>query len=138
MSCFTAFKHLVAQDRVRHFDLGQFQPEPHSQTRCGSLSVNFGNTCAGHFGKDHFPCDHPECLETKFVVFATEQELRKHRMEQHRGEMVEGLSRAERRAALTIPINVNVRRGMGPPVTACKSCMSYISMTSGTTGIQTQ
>ena len=43
------------------------------------------------------------------MVFATEQELRKHRMEQHRGEMVEGLSRAERRAALTIPINVNVR-----------------------------
>ncbi len=64
---------------------------------------------AGHFGKEHFPCDHPECLETKFVVFASEQELRKHRMEQHRGELVDGLSRAERRAALTIPINVNVR-----------------------------
>jgi len=43
------------------------------------------------------------------VVFASEQELRKHRMEQHRGDMVEGLSRSERRAALTIPINVNVR-----------------------------
>ena len=66
-------------------------------------------SCAGHFGKEHFPCDHPECQETKFVVFATEQELRKHRMEQHRGDVVEGLSRAERRAALTIPISVNVR-----------------------------
>ncbi len=43
------------------------------------------------------------------MVFASEQELRKHRMEQHRGDMVEGLSRSERRAALTIPINVNVR-----------------------------
>ena len=59
-------------------------------------------------------------MEAKFVVFGTEQELRKHKMSEHKAELVEGLSRHERRAALTIPINLNV-----PPLScpiACSHC----------------
>jgi hypothetical protein len=33
---------------------------------------------ADHFQRDHFPCPHPACLEKKFVVFTSQQELKQH------------------------------------------------------------
>lgn len=59
---------------------------------------------AGHFRNEHFACDHPHCLEARFVVFANEQELKQHRLREHN----EQLSRNERRAALQIPVNLTV------------------------------
>ena len=61
---------------------------------------------ADHFSHQHHPCEHSVCLERKFVVFQTEQELRQHCAREHGGNM----SRAEKRQALTIPINVQVSR----------------------------
>ncbi|TPX39597.1 hypothetical protein SeMB42_g06312 [Synchytrium endobioticum] len=37
-----------------------------------------------HFQGDHFPCNEPECLEQKFVVFASDLDLKAHQMEDHR------------------------------------------------------
>ena len=59
---------------------------------------------ADHFRQEHFACGHQTCLERKFVVFASEQELRNHQGKEHGGTM----SRAERRQALTVPINFQV------------------------------
>ena len=59
---------------------------------------------AGHFRNEHFACDHPHCLEARFVVFSNEQELKQHRLREHN----EQLSRNERRAALQIPVNLTV------------------------------
>jgi hypothetical protein len=49
----------------------------------------------GHFQADHHPCPHPSCLERKFVVFAEEQDLRRHFATEHGSEM--NMSRAQRR-----------------------------------------
>ena len=62
---------------------------------------------AEHFRHEHFLCGHPSCLEKKFVVFPSEQELKQHNAREHSGSM----SRAERRQALTIPIDVQVSAG---------------------------
>ena len=35
-------------------------------------------TFADHFASDHHLCPHPDCMEKKFVVFPTEQELKTH------------------------------------------------------------
>ncbi len=59
---------------------------------------------AGHFRNEHFACDHPHCLEARFVVFSNEQELKQHRLREHN----EQLSRNERRAALQIAVNLTV------------------------------
>lgn len=114
-----------------------------------------------HFSQQHFPCQHPSCLEKKFVVFASVQvssgpctegglskpaliasmslmvrekdvqpcsrvpwtlpcnatcsfksplssvqELRQHTVKEH-GEM---LGKAERRAAMVVPVSFSVRR----------------------------
>ncbi|KAK9820561.1 hypothetical protein WJX72_011657 [[Myrmecia] bisecta] len=60
-----------------------------------------------HFRHEHYQCEHPECLEQKFVVFASEQDLKQHNAREHGGNM----SRSERRQALTIPVNFQYRRG---------------------------
>ena len=49
-------------------------------------------------------CDHPVCMERKFVVFLTEAELKQHAAREHAGNM----TRHERRQALTIPVNLQV------------------------------
>ena len=36
-----------------------------------------------HFGRDHFMCTQPKCLETKFVVFESLIDLKGHEMEAH-------------------------------------------------------
>ncbi len=59
----------------------------------------------GHFRSEHYACDHPKCVEARFVAFATEQDLKQHRLREHN----EQLSRNERRAAMQIPVNLNVR-----------------------------
>jgi hypothetical protein len=62
---------------------------------------------AEHFRADHHPCPHPDCLERKFVVFAAEAELKRHFASEHGGDM----SRAQRRQALTVPIQLQVDLG---------------------------
>ena len=57
-----------------------------------------------HFRREHFLCGHSQCLEQKFVVFASEQELKQHNAREHAGTM----TRAERRQAMTIPIDIQV------------------------------
>eukprot|EP00884_Botryococcus_braunii_P010308 jgi/Botrbrau1/19279/Bobra.0073s0026.2 len=61
----------------------------------------------GHFRADHHLCEHPNCRDARFIVFAAEAELRHHNAMSHGGNM----SRAEKRQALTIPIAVSYRRG---------------------------
>ena len=68
--------------------------------------------CADHFRHEHYLCNHQTCLDRKFIVFMTEQELKQHAAREHGGDM----SKAERRQALTIPINFQV----------CPSCAHKI------------
>lgn len=60
--------------------------------------------CAEHFRHEHYLCEDHGCLEKKFVVFPSEQEIKQHAAREHGGNM----SRAEKRQALTIPINFQV------------------------------
>jgi hypothetical protein len=75
------------------------------QTSVVPLCNRSASCRAGHFRNEHFACDHPHCLEARFVVFSNEQELKQHRLREHN----EQLSRNERRAALQIPVNLTVR-----------------------------
>lgn len=50
-------------------------------------------------------CEHPDCLEQKTGVFATEQELKTHTARVHGRDM----SKAEKKQALTLPVAFNVR-----------------------------
>lgn len=68
-----------------------------------------------HFRKEHHLCGQKECLEKGFVVFASEQELKTHTVKEHS----QNLSKAEKKAALTLPMHVNVR-------CCCMSCDHYI------------
>ena len=60
-----------------------------------------------HFRQAHHQCEDPKCLEQKFVVFPTEQELKTHTAREHG----HSLSKAERKQALTLPVSFNYRRG---------------------------
>lgn len=62
---------------------------------------------ADHFTKAHHPCPHPNCLERKFVVFDTEYELKAHFAAEHGDEVK--MSAAQRRQAMTIPLNLQYR-----------------------------
>ena len=57
---------------------------------------------ARHFSSAHHACAEAACLERRFVVFGTPAELGRHMA----GEHGDALSKAERRAALTIAIDV--------------------------------
>jgi E3 ubiquitin-protein ligase ZNF598 len=57
---------------------------------------------ARHFTSAHHACVEPACLERRFVVFGTAAELGRHVATEHG----DGLSKAARRAALTIEIDV--------------------------------
>ncbi len=59
---------------------------------------------AEHFRHEHWLCEDGGCLAKKFIVFLSEQELRQHCAREHAGAM----TRAEKRQALTIPINLQV------------------------------
>jgi E3 ubiquitin-protein ligase ZNF598 len=49
-----------------------------------------------HFKREHSMCDHPACLEKKFVAFASPMELQRHMALEHKGE----LSKDARKQAL--------------------------------------
>ena len=59
------------------------------------------NALEVHFGKQHFLCLDKECLEQKFVVFASEMDLRAHQLEKH----PHGMSKDARRDARRVDIS---------------------------------
>ncbi|MCO5577362.1 hypothetical protein L7F22_031193 [Adiantum nelumboides] len=59
-----------------------------------------------HFRHDHALCEHPDCLAQKFIVFGSDAELKRHNALVHGGNM----SRAQRNAALQIPVSFQYRR----------------------------
>eukprot|EP00249_Psilotum_nudum_P023768 c28978_g1_i1 orf=796-3444(-) len=59
-----------------------------------------------HFQHQHFLCEDQECLSKKFIVFPSEAELKRHNALVHGGNM----SRAQRNAALQIPVSFQYRR----------------------------
>lgn len=60
-----------------------------------------------HFRQAHFLCEDEACLEKKFVVYATESEMKRHNVMKHGGRM----SRCKRLTSLQIPISFHYRRG---------------------------
>lgn len=59
-----------------------------------------------HFRRAHFLCEDEACLAKKFVVFASESEMKRHNTLEHGGHM----SRSKRSAALQIPTSFRFRR----------------------------
>ncbi|KAI5071584.1 hypothetical protein GOP47_0013835 [Adiantum capillus-veneris] len=59
-----------------------------------------------HFRHDHALCEHPDCLDQKFIVFGSDADLKRHNALVHGGNM----SRAQRNAALQIPVSFQYRR----------------------------
>ncbi|VVA37471.1 PREDICTED: zinc [Prunus dulcis] len=59
-----------------------------------------------HFSQAHFLCKDEDCLTKKFVVFATESEIKRHNAKEHGGNM----SRSRRNIALQIPVSFRFRR----------------------------
>jgi len=70
-------------------DLYDHCKKNHEECQCckqlGKPNQYFVNyrTLAEHFDREHFVCPHPECLEKKFIVFASEFELKAHEIEEH-------------------------------------------------------
>jgi len=64
------------------------------------------NDLEEHFGREHFLCENMDCLAKKFLVFASEAELKRHNAIEHAGNM----SRSKRHAALQIPVSFQYRR----------------------------
>ncbi|TYJ11807.1 hypothetical protein E1A91_A11G302000v1 [Gossypium mustelinum] len=62
-----------------------------------------------HFSREHHLCEDETCRAKKFVVFATQSELKRHNTLEHGGRM----SRSKRHAALQIPISFRYRRSCG-------------------------
>ncbi|CAG9463126.1 unnamed protein product [Pedinophyceae sp. YPF-701] len=63
------------------------------------------NELEQHFGARHYMCDHPRCLEQRFVVFESYDALRHHQGKEHG----DGMSRAQRKQHLAINVAVNYR-----------------------------
>ncbi|XP_057790406.1 uncharacterized protein LOC131007276 [Salvia miltiorrhiza] len=61
-----------------------------------------------HFRQDHFLCEDDSCLAKKFIVFASESEIKRHNAMEHGGRM----SRSQRSAALQIPTSFRYRRSV--------------------------
>ncbi|POS81285.1 hypothetical protein DHEL01_v200335 [Diaporthe helianthi] len=59
------------------------------------------NALEKHFQKDHFLCLDKECLEKKFVVFASQIDLKAHQLSEH----ADSLSKDVRRDARTIDLS---------------------------------
>ncbi|KAJ4829147.1 hypothetical protein Tsubulata_038347 [Turnera subulata] len=60
-----------------------------------------------HFHQDHFLCEDEACLAKKFIVFATEAEIKRHDAVEHRGRM----SRLKRNSSLQIPTSFQTLHG---------------------------
>ncbi|KAF3926310.1 hypothetical protein AA313_de0200642 [Arthrobotrys entomopaga] len=54
-----------------------------------------------HFKKEHFRCTDAECLEKKFIVFASEMDLRAHVLEEHPGGLSKGALKDMRKVDMT-------------------------------------
>lgn len=54
-----------------------------------------------HFRQAHHLCEDSECLAKRFVVFQTEMDAKRHAAQEHGNSM----SKAQRREALTLPVN---------------------------------
>ncbi|KAG6699911.1 hypothetical protein I3842_08G085300 [Carya illinoinensis] len=59
-----------------------------------------------HFRQEHFLCEDEACLAKKFIVFPSEEALKRHNALEHGGRM----SRSKRNAALQIPTSFRYRR----------------------------
>ncbi|KAI4156113.1 MAG: hypothetical protein LQ340_000543 [Diploschistes diacapsis] len=59
------------------------------------------NALEKHYAKDHFLCLEKECLDKKFVVFASQMDLKAHQLEAHPN----GLSKDARRDARIVDIS---------------------------------
>ena len=59
-----------------------------------------------HFASDHHLCEHPDCLEKKFIVFMSAGELKRHVAKEH----PEGMSKAEKKDALRLEVGFHFRR----------------------------
>ncbi|XP_011023853.1 PREDICTED: E3 ubiquitin-protein ligase HEL2-like isoform X3 [Populus euphratica] len=59
-----------------------------------------------HFRQEHYLCEDEACLARKFIVFATEFELKRHNAMEHGGRM----SRSKRSALLQIPVSFQFRQ----------------------------
>ncbi len=60
-----------------------------------------------HFKDEHYICQNQECLDKKFVVFSTEQELKTHVVREHGGTM----TKAEKKQALAVETGFTTRDG---------------------------
>ncbi|KAK7269567.1 hypothetical protein RIF29_22299 [Crotalaria pallida] len=60
-----------------------------------------------HFRQEHFLCEDEACLAKKFIVFQSEQEMKRHNAIEHGGRM----SRSKRNAALQILTSFRYRHG---------------------------
>ena len=101
--------------------------------RCFRFFEQTVRCCADHFRHEHYLCNHQTCLDRKFIVFMTEQELKQHAAREHGGDM----SKAERRQALTIPINFQVPlvlRSSCPPLHALPSSVQAATRLKAKTG----
>jgi E3 ubiquitin-protein ligase ZNF598 len=54
------------------------------------------NALEQHFRKDHFPCLDRECQEKKFVVFASEMDLKAHQLSEHGSSLSKDVRRDAR------------------------------------------
>jgi hypothetical protein len=59
------------------------------------------NKLEQHFRSAHHLCEDPQCLAKRFVVFQTEMDAKRHAAQEHGSSM----SKAQRREALTLPVN---------------------------------
>ncbi|KAL8116955.1 hypothetical protein AgCh_023217 [Apium graveolens] len=59
-----------------------------------------------HFRTDHMLCEDEGCLAKKFIVFATDSEMKRHNAMEHGGRM----SRSKRNAVLQIPTSFRYER----------------------------
>ena len=58
-----------------------------------------------HFYADHYLCTEPMCEKNKFVVFRSEIDLKKHRLDLHQGDMSKAASRETRKVELEFSYN---------------------------------
>ncbi|KAJ7973221.1 Zinc finger protein [Quillaja saponaria] len=61
-----------------------------------------------HFCQEHFLCEDETCLAKKFVVFATEYEMKRHNTLEHKGHM----SRSQRNTVLQIPTSFRYQQSI--------------------------
>ncbi|KZT71337.1 hypothetical protein DAEQUDRAFT_724287 [Daedalea quercina L-15889] len=72
------------------------------------------DTLEQHFTHAHFPCNRPECLQRKFVVFGTVLDLKAHMVEEHGADMSARDKKAASRVQAEFEFEeVGSRRGRG-------------------------